>query len=295
MRIGLALGGGGARGFFHIGVLKVLEKLKININIISGISIGSLVGSLYALYKDINTVEDIILNTIDNYKNDIELLSKYFNEAKFINYSEKSFNLIKELYFWNLLIIKTSLVDEKIFLKIFKDIFKDFNFSDCKIPFISTCVNISNGELFFIKNGPLYTGVLASCSLVGFFPPVNFEDKILVDGGILEVVPTSALKKECNFIVGVNVENTKYNSNYKNAIDLLCISDNIRYKKIVENNLKEADFIISGNLEKFTWADFEKAKELIKLGEETTSSLVNELTKKIKKEKIKSIFFKKNA
>ena len=90
MRIGLALGGGGARGFFHIGVLKVLEKLKININIISGISIGSLVGSLYALYKDINTVEDIILNTIDNYKNDIELLSKYFNEAKFINYSEKS-------------------------------------------------------------------------------------------------------------------------------------------------------------------------------------------------------------
>ena len=255
-----------------------------------------MIGSLYALYKNVNTVEDIALNTISKYKKDLDFLSKYFNEVKFINYSEKSFNIIKELYFWNLLIVKTNLVEEEIFLKIFKDLFKNLTFSNCKIPFIATCVDILNGESTFIKSGPLALGVAASCSLVGFFPPINFKNKVLVDGGVLEVIPTSALKKECDFIIGVNVENIKYKfPNYKNAIDLLCISDFIRYKKIVENNLKEANFLVSGNLERFTWVDFKKAKELIKIGEETTNSLANQLIKKIKREKIKSIFFKKNA
>ncbi|MDD5195410.1 MAG: patatin-like phospholipase family protein [Candidatus Omnitrophica bacterium] len=294
MKVGLALGGGGARGFFHLGVLRALEQLKIMPDMISGTSMGALVGGMYALRPDAKYIEKNIFDTFDKYQKDILALKKIFGSASFGDDTvmlERSFNVIQEFYLWNLCVIKPYLIEPKPFFKIFKELFSASRFSDCKIPFIATCVDLVSGKLFFIDEGPLGRAIIASTALPGFFPPLKLKDKILVDGGALETLPTQALKGKVNFIIGVNLETTQHVSvTLKSAIDILCLTDKLRYKKIIDENVKEADFLIFPDLEKFSWGSFDRARELVAMGEQQTIAQGQALIKALKKEKIKKFF-----
>ncbi len=298
MRIGLALGGGGARGLFHIGVLKVLERLRLKPAVISGTSIGALIGALYSLKNDAQEVEKVILEKINQYAKDLANLKRYFSSAKFTDESVllgKSFSIIKELYLWNLCLVKPHLVEPKPFFRIFKELFAEASFSDCQMPFIATTVDLISGRLVFLKEGSLLKAVIASTALPGFFPPLRLKDKILVDGGVLEVLPVQALFKRADFILGVSLEGKEYVfSPFRNAIDLLCLTDRIRYRKIVEENLKKTNLLIFPSLEKFSWGDFDRAEDLIRLGEEFTQEFCPALIQAIKREKIKRFFLPKN-
>ena len=145
-----------------------------------------------------------------------------------------------------------------------------------------------------IKEGLIYKAVIASCALPGFFPPLEWENRLLVDGGVLFPMPAELIKKEVDFVIGVNVENLEEKLPIiKNAIDILFLVDKIRYKKILEDNLKNVDFLISLQLKGILWTDFDKAKELIKKGEEEGIEKGKKLIKILKKEKIKRFFFLK--
>jgi NTE family protein len=286
MRIGLALGGGGAKGFFHIGVLKVLETLKIKLDFIAGTSMGALIGALYALHKDSLSVESLILGALEKYKGEILSLKNYSAssdvEEKKI-FLEKSFNFVREFYLWNLRMIKPFLVDPRPFLKLFKELLGLNAFGDCKIPFLCSAVDLNQGEIVTMGKGLLYKAVMASCSLPGIFPPLRLKDKCLVDGGILLPLPASFLKDKVDFIIGVNLiypwEGFK---DIKNAVDIMFIVDRIRYRKILEDNLKEAHFLVFPQHLSFTWADFDKAQEIIALGEKEMLAKKKELMEAIR-------------
>jgi NTE family protein len=297
MKIGLALGGGVARGFFHVGALKSLEKLKLKFNVVAGSSIGAVIGGLYALSCDSHQVEKIAFKVLDKYQKDLSFLKICFtsnhNEGEKVPL-EKYFKAVKDFCLWNLRIIKPSLVESKPFLKIFKEIFRNSSFSDCKIPFMATGVDLVKGEVVALKDGPLYRGILASSSYPGIFPPLRWQDKLIIDGGVLAPVPVRIIRKRMNFIVGINLENAWPPSpQIKSAIDILSLTDRIRYKRILEESIKEVDFLIAPDLEDFPLADFSRARELVKRGEKDTLEKGEELIKILKKEKIKSFFFYK--
>jgi len=173
MKIGFALGGGGAKGFFHIGALKALEKLKIKPQAIAGTSIGAMVGGTYSLYPNASQLEKIIFDVYDKYSKDV-LGLKMFSASSSVEekkvFLEKSFEFAKDLVLWNLRIIKPFLVDSHPFMHLLKDIFKINRFCDCKIPFTATAVELTKGEKTFFRTGPLYKAVLASLALPGVFP-----------------------------------------------------------------------------------------------------------------------------
>jgi NTE family protein len=281
LKIGLALGGGVARGLYHVGLLKALEKLEIEVNVVSGTSIGAIIGGLYALTLDANEVEKRLFDILDEHQKELALLKTSFSpanvEAK-TAFFEKWFDLAKEFYIWNLRIAKSSLVDLKPFLKIFRTLFADHSFNDCKVPFCVTAVNLLNAEIIPIDAGPLYRGVLASSSYPGFFPPLKIENKILIDGGVLMPVPAKIIRDKADFVIGVNLESTGYRfPAVRNAMDVMNLADRIRYKRIIEDSLDGIDFLISPNLENFSWGDFTLAKSLTKKGESDVLALGKEL------------------
>jgi len=294
MKIGLALGGGGARALAHIGILKALEALKIKIDFIAGTSMGAIIGGLYSLRPEANHVEKAIKDNLNKYKKDVLVLKTYsatsLIEEKKI-FLEKTFSFVKDLYLWNLRIVKPYLVNPKPFFRIFKDLFKNYTFRDCKIPFISCAVDILKGEVVSIKEGSLFKAITASSALPGIFPPLKVKDKILVDGGVLMPVPAYVLIKKANFIIGISVEERfQPPQNIKNALEMLFTADKIRYSKITKDNLKQVDFLLRPSVSSYTWGDFDVADEIIELGQKEMFAKKEELVKILNKTKLFSLF-----
>jgi len=295
VRIGLALGGGGAKGFFHIGVLKALTSLGIKIHSISGTSIGALIGALYALHLDAEKVEEVTLNILNKYKREIEALKSYGGSSDVEEkrlFLEKSFDFVKEIYLWNLRIIRPYLVNPKPFLRVFRELLGLATFNECKLPFQCSAVDLIKGELISLERGFLYKAVMASCSLPGFFPPLRMREKLLVDGGVLAPVPSLLLKEKVDFIVGVSLESAwvPYQET-KNAVEVMFMVDRIRYKRIFEETIKEVNFLISFPHAPFKWTDFDKAEDFIEMGEKETLAKKDEFIKILKRHRRRKIFF----
>ncbi len=176
--VGLALGGGGARGYAHIGVINVLKENKVPIDYISGTSIGAVVGAYYALHEN---TEGIVEATKDFRKRDVLKLVDLNNPKKSIIKGKK---------------IRT-------FLERF---FKDKEFKDTKIPLRISATDIRDGSLYVFEKGKIIDAVIASASIPGILPVAEYRNKKLVDGGIVETLPLSLLQEfKPDVNIGVNL------------------------------------------------------------------------------------------
>ena len=271
MKIGLALGGGGARALAHIGALKALEELNIKIDYIAGTSLGALVGGLYALKPDARLVENLIKDSLHRYKNEINSLKSYGADSSVEDkklFLEKSFRFVKSVYLWNLKIVKSYMVKPKPFFRIFKSLLKNYQFGNCKIPFLCAVVDIMKADVAVIDKGSLFKGVAASCALPGIFPPVKTRNNLFVDGGVLAPLPARMITGYVDFTIGVGVEESFHFSpdSIKNVLDMLFTVDRIRYKKIIEQNQAAADFLIMPDVANYSWSDFGCFDDIIEAG-----------------------------
>ena len=166
MKVGIALGGGGAKGFAHIGVLKALGQAGIEFDIVAGTSIGALVGAVYASGK----------------LSELERISRRYG--------------VKDLPFllgptWP----RKGLFSGNYIERLLNDIVHVKNIEDLGKPFAALAVDLNKAEVVTFTRGNLYRAVHASMSIPGLFKPVIDGDKILVDGGVLEPVPVSTLRR----------------------------------------------------------------------------------------------------
>jgi NTE family protein len=178
--VGLVLGGGGARGFFHMGVIKALQELNIEINQISGTSIGDIVGAIYAADPKVDFEK--MIKEIDYIK-----LTKII-----ITSGRDGFGSVVENFL--------------------KDYIKVENFSDLKIPLVFNAADINKKEEIVFNSGKIFPALIASISIPGVFPPTKINDSFLVDGGIVNNVPVSLLKAASKIIVSdITGPNTEIN------------------------------------------------------------------------------------
>lgn len=179
-KIGIAFGGGGARGFAHIGILQVLEEEGIEVSCISGTSMGSVMGALYALGVPLEKMAKAATG---------------FGKKKFL--SLRNINILNE-----------SLIKAKDPERVLDELVGDKTFEDCKIPFRAVAVDIESGEPVTLETGPLKPALMASSAIPFVFPPVFHEHRVLVDGGLVNNVPVGALKKcDADITIGVNINN----------------------------------------------------------------------------------------
>jgi NTE family protein len=289
LKVGLALGGGGARGLAHLGVLEVLEKEKVPIDIVSGTSMGALIGALYAQHRDLSFIKDKIFSLIE--KEQVKKLEENFSSlerkaSKGQSRLNQPLLFLKEVIFWNIRLFKKHLVDFEPFESLLLDMYGESQFSDCKIPFLCVSTDLIRQDSVYIQEGLLWKAVFSSIAMPGIFPPIKEDGKILVDGGVLESVPTVALKsRKAGFIVAVSLEKNTIIHDFRHSMEVASSVDETRHKRLVELALCQADFVLEPATSGFGWADFSKIEQIIDKGRQEAENSVSALKKKIKYKK----------
>jgi len=205
-KIGLALGGGSARGFAHIGVLKVLEREGIKIDYLAGTSIGSLVGALYALGFEAKDIEKYLLE--ENFTKYISFKNVTFELEEYQNKKilGLSINLPKMITNpgWPRGLISTVAVRDKL-----DQVSNWAHFEyDLKIPFKTVATDLITGEKIIMDSGKVSNAVAASISIPGIFFPFEHGEMILVDGGLKDPVPVDVVRQMgADIVIAVSLQN----------------------------------------------------------------------------------------
>lgn len=276
-QLGLALGGGGARGLAHIGVLKVLEKENIDIFAITGCSMGSVIGSLYVCFGSANKVEDTMLDFISKVdleelgipnseeKNDVTFWDSFINEMKF------RLNVVRSLQ-------DISLISEEHATKIF-ELIPAIEISSMKPKFSAIATDLISGLEINISSGDLRSAVKASSAIPGIFPPVRRDKMYFVDGSASESVPAGKVRElGADRVIAVDVSHVlKTEEEPKNVLEILYRTEDITSYHLSMERLKDADVIISPDVHELTWAEFGKAEQIIAEGEKAAKAMLPEI------------------
>ena len=295
-KIGLVLSGGGAKGFAHIGLLKVLDEEKIPIDYVVGTSMGSIIGALYSMGYSALEIENIILTRDwlsyfdDTISRKNELIENKEDKDKY------ALSLVKENWRLNLPkgAIKGQSIDkvlEELFLNA-KDI-KDF--SQLPIPFACVATDAATGKEVVFTKGYLTNGIRASMSLPGLLDPVEIDGKLLLDGGLANNFPASvALDLGADYLIGEEVlGDLKRKEELDSAIAIM--DQALAYKRVDVTNLekKKIDILIQPDTSEYNIFSFSKAKEIIDAGEKAAREKIDQLKKLRNEEKFESIKSKK--
>ncbi len=275
-KIGLALGAGGQRFYPHIGVLKVLESEGIKLDYIAGTSMGSLVGGLYALWEDINKIEEYVLNV------NFWRYYKFQEDVRLQNIDETPFILFYADILKNKIDSKwlKGLIDGKVIRDEIDRLTNRASFEyDLKIPFKAVATDLVTGEKVVIDKGRISNAIVASISRPGTFIPFKFEDKILVDGGLKDPVPADVAREMgADIVIGVSLRDIKVDTppNVSNVISIIYRSVYIMLEELDDVSSSKADIIIKPRYRgplSFNMRRDERLK-LIKLGEEETKKVI---------------------
>ena len=250
-KIGLVLGGGGARGIGHIGALKAFEELGVTFDYVAGTSAGSIVGALYAFGKTAAEMESLVKNLK---KRDIMKGSiPFIKPAK----SERLENLLNE---------------------IFGDITV---FSEMKIPLSVVCTDLKTGKEVDFDYGNVAKVVSASCSVPGVFTPVVYEGMHLVDGGLRNNVPVDVVKKMgANVVFAIDVNHLRgTGTNSLSTVSVLSSTIGIMMQAKIDKTLEMADLIFEPSLETFSPLKFDDVEEMIQIGYDTVMANKDKIIK----------------
>jgi len=280
-KLGLALGGGGARGLAHIGVLKVFQEENIAINMIAGTSIGSLVGGLFALHLDAYILEKRILPLLK--RQEIAGLENFSPPSftpgkKHLTFPTRIASFLKGLYIYNLRTVKKYLIETDGIYQLIEEIIGKASFEQTKIPFVAVATDLEKGEEVILNQGRMAEAILASCSIPGIFPPLKLEGRLLMDGGIVSAVPVEITRRSgMDMVIAVNLEKKVMGREFKHGLDIMFQADDIRAHELNRLKLIAADIVIEPEVEDVNWAQFSRAEECIRKGEKAARAAMPEI------------------
>ncbi|MHB8077646.1 MAG: patatin-like phospholipase family protein [Candidatus Krumholzibacteriia bacterium] len=239
-RIGLALGGGGARGFAHIGALRVLEQEKIPIDLVVGTSVGSLVGALYA---DQGRVLDAEMTALTVGEEEL------FDQTMIPLFSG-------------------GLVKGKKLEAFLRDNLKHPLIEDMVVPFAAVAVDLDSGETVVFRSGPVAPAVHASCAIPGVFVPVTIGGRTFVDGGVTNPVPASVARAlGAEVVIAMSVPPPAPKPAARNQLSVTYHAISIMAAEIGRLRAGEADVVIAAEVGKVDFDDFSQKRRLIEAGE----------------------------
>ncbi len=291
-KIGLALGGGAARALAQIGVIEALERQRIPIDIITGTSMGAIIGSIYAVRPDVSALKERIFAYLD---------SEEFRDSKFDFMVEKDIfegqglflrfsNLARKGIFYTRSMTRRAFVSEAIARRNFEFLVDDLAIEDTRIPFAATALDLISGEEVLLDRGRLREAVAATCALPGILHPVHVDGRVLVDGGWINAVPVEpAYRMGADFVIAVDVSNAiRSFEESENALEIIFRADAITRHALSEIQIAKADFVLRPAMKKTHWADFSETAELIRKGVEAVDSQIVQIRKEIGRQRVKA-------
>jgi len=235
--IGLALGGGFARGFAHLGVLQVLEQNQIPISHIAGTSVGSILGAAYASGAPL----DRIIETCRTLR-------------------------FRDIARWR--VSRLGLASNHRLATLIERVFESRDFEDLRIPLAVVATDLTSGEPVVFTQGNLVDAIRASCAFPGLFEPVEIGTRCLADGGLVAPVPTHAARElGAGIVVGVSVGmQDGHRGAPTNIFQVVSRAVNAAQKHQLELWERDADLVLRPDVQSLAWDDFDRADEAIAAG-----------------------------
>ena len=287
-RIALALSGGGARGAAHIGVLKVLEDLRVPVDCIAGTSMGSIVGGAYAAGTSVARMERLVTST--NWRDvfydtppraEVSVRRKAEDYRGFV---DGEFGVDRNgLHLPKGLIAGVSI--ESIFRRLTDAVEEVEDFSRLPIPFRAVATDIVTGEAVVLDHGPLARAMRASMAIPGGVTPVEIDGRMLVDGGVSNNLPIDVARAACgaDVVIAVNIQTPLLKrEDITSAIGVLGQLVNLLGKVTVDKQLATLttrDVLISPDLGDVSAASFERAPQAIEIGEAAARAMRDSLAR----------------
>ncbi|WET00886.1 patatin-like phospholipase family protein [Flavobacterium sp. YJ01] len=291
-KIGLVLSGGGAKGFAHIGVLKVLEEAGIKIDYIGGTSMGSVIGGLYASGYNASQIDSIFKKT-----NFDELINDYIPRSSKNFYGKKNDELYAiVLPFSNFRVgipeaLSKGMYNYNLLSSLTRNVRHIRDFNKLPTPFLCIGTNIETGEEVLLNKGNLVQAMMASAAFPSLFTPVEIDGNLLVDGGVVNNYPIEEVRKlGADIIIGVDVQDDLMKrKNLKNATRILVQITNLQSIDKMKNKIKNTDVYIKPDIRDFGVISFDRGEEIIRKGEEAAFAVYE----KIKALADETTFYKK--
>ncbi|RXQ91556.1 hypothetical protein EO244_12490 [Ancylomarina salipaludis] len=288
-KIGLVLSGGGAKGFAHIGVLKVLEELNMPIDYIAGTSMGSIIGAFYAMGYSATEIEKLVLSQ------DWETLLSDKISRKYIHVKDK-INLDRYVISFPIkptgIRIPAGIVQGQNIINLFEKNTIEFHnktdFRKFPIPFVCIATDLETGEAVVLDKGNISQALRASMAIPTIFTPTEIDGRLLADGGMVNNFPVEeVIKMGADIVIGVDVQTGPKEKEELHSIeDIINQTISLMAKKEFEKNRKLCDIYIKPNIKKYSTADFQKADSLIYLGEKKATEQIRTLQQLIEKYKL---------
>lgn len=269
-RMGLALGGGAARGVSHIGVIQVLEEHKIEVYAVAGTSMGAIVGAMYLLEGSAGRLVDRMYDFFE---------SDAFKDAQFDalrderaeqdpGWLESMTGLIRRGFKYTLSVTRESIISREVFEDIIEELIPDIKIEDLPKPFSAVSLDVASGREIIWTTGSLRDALWSSSAIPGFFPPLLRDGMVLVDGAWTNSVPVGpTLDLGADKVIAVDISRELEEIlEYKRGISLILRSAILTSRKLRELQLRDADVIIRPDVGNIHWADFENPEQIIQKG-----------------------------
>lgn len=268
--IGYALSGGGARGFAHIGVLKVLEEEGLKPDYISGTSIGAIIGALYALGFDATEIEQMAASTDWNalMQDKVSRRGLYIGQKRWAPYGNAVFELDQNwLPKLPSAVFKVNSLNLKLF-DLIASAAQEQDFSRYPIPFTCVATDLETGQSHIFKSGSLLQAIRASISIPSILPPFEVDGKYYIDGGISQNLPIAQVKEMgAQHVVGIKVNSTLRDARQlNNIVDVIDQTINIGVSRNLNAGLDQCDLLLEPDLQQYFSGNFKYVSEIIALG-----------------------------
>ena len=271
MKIGLALGGGGVRGFAHVLVLKALDDLGLKPSIIAGTSMGAIIGSMYAS----GVSGETILKMVHEHSvlKDDSLRMIY----------EKRDSLLEWLDVFTLSRERGGLIKAEGLFNLFVDEIKCKTFEELEIPLIVITADYWSAEEVVFDKGDLLPAIQASMAVPGVYAPVCLEDRVLIDGGVVNLVPYDHVEPHCDVTIAVDVGGSRFpdETPVPNVMESLLGTIDVMQEAMLNNKLKHhpPDIFIHPEIRGIRMMDFTGIEKVL----EQTQPAIDELVEKLKR------------
>lgn len=262
VKIGIAFGGGGARGFSHLGAIKAFEEFGIKFDYVAGTSAGSLVGAFYAAGYSFQEMYDVVKT----------MRGKDIRK--------------------NVLPFTPSKLDGLI--NIVKGRLGDINVQDLPKPFSAVAVDLKSTKEVCISKGNLAKALAGSCAVPGVFQPVEFENMLLADGGLQNTIPADIPRYfGCDYVVSVDVNKSRtYGTDSNKFIDVIMCSIRILMKSNAVRGYVNSDVVIAPETKRFKATKTDGLDEMIEEGYKATIDAmpaIMELFRRKRKNRCKTV------
>lgn len=292
LKVGVALGGGAARGLAHLGVLRVLEREKVPIDVLVGTSMGAIIGGAYAVRRDIDAVEKKVREIVASRefkRNGLNFLRETKQARGGLLFSMT--NLLRKGIVYGVSTIRPSFLSAEMLASSLEAVVPEARIEDLGLRFGAVTLDLETAEEIVICSGDLRQAVKASSAIPGILPPVRSNGRLLIDGGWVDKIPVlPAFRLGADVVIAVDITAGLDDArSYHRGVDIMVRANQIKEMRYVNHLRRLADVLIEPDIKCVHWADFSAFNRCIEAGDAAASAAIPKILQLLRHERLWSV------